>query len=109
MSLSTHVLDTARGLPAPDIALRLEKECGTEWQLCGEARTDADGRARDFAPALQEGATYRLTFEVAPYFQALGEPVFYPLVQITFAPQSALHHHIPLLLCPFGYSTYRGS
>ena len=107
--ISTHVLDTSLGRPAAGIAVALERRGdGGEWDALGTATTDADGRARellgDAAPAPGE---YRLTFATRAYF---GErPSFYPEVSVTFTIEQAEHHHVPLLLSPFGYSTYRGS
>ncbi len=106
--ITTHILDVSRGLPAPDVAVRLEKSAGDTWVLVGELATDADGRARFLDGAPQPG-DYRLTFEVASYFDSTETPAFYPFVQITFTVREARHHHVPLLLSPFGYSTYRGS
>jgi 5-hydroxyisourate hydrolase len=103
--ITTHVLDTARGRPAAGIAVRLEH--GEE--LLGSGRTDEDGRLRDL---LAEGATlaageYRLVFETGAY---LGDKGFYPRVAIDFrVAGGGEHYHVPLLLSPFGYSTYRGS
>lgn len=111
--LTTHVLDTARGQPAAGVPLRLERQsdAGT-FVLLAEATTNADGRA----PGLMaEGAlvpgVYRLTFDIAAW-EAAGAraPGFYPYVQVVFhLDDPAQHHHVPLLLSPFGYSTYRGS
>lgn len=109
MGLSTHVLDTAIGRPAPGIALELElaDEFG-EWQHMGRGRTDSDGRCRDLisADAFAAG-TYRLTFALGDY---LGPAAFYPQATVEFrVADPSQHFHIPLLLSPFGYSTYRGS
>ncbi len=106
--ITTHVLDTSRGLPAPGVAVKLEKSTGESWIVLGETSTDSDGRAR-FSETAPDVGVYRLTFEVGAYFEALRCPAFYPLVQITFTIREAKHHHVPLLLSPFGYSTYRGS
>jgi 5-hydroxyisourate hydrolase len=108
--LTTHILDVARGLPAPDIQVRLEKNVENDWQWISESMSDADGRARLRAPEDSfETGTYRLTFEVAPYFDSLQISAFYPFVQVVFTVHDERHHHVPLLLSPFGYSTYRGS
>lgn len=112
MGISTHVLDTSRGRPAAGVAVALERRDGEAWTTLGRGATDADGRQRTL---LSEGAvvaagTHRLRFEVGAYFAALGQPAFFPSVEITFEITSpAEHHHVPLLLSPFGYSTYRGS
>ena len=109
--LSSHVLDVTLGRPARGMGLRLDVLDAGLWRAVGANVTDADGRAGDLlgGGALEAG-TYRLTFETGPYFEAAGQPVFYPRVEVTFlvaAPGE--HHHVPLLLAPFGYSTYRGS
>jgi 2-oxo-4-hydroxy-4-carboxy-5-ureidoimidazoline decarboxylase len=114
MSLSTHVLDGARGLPAVDVPVRLDyalpAEKGEGWlEIVGE-RTDADGRIR-FGTGLDlTTGTYRLVFDTAAYFAATGTESFYPEVAIAFrVTDPAAHYHVPLLLSPFAYSTYRGS
>jgi len=107
-SLSTHVLDTTHGRPAQGVALRLL----AEGEVLFEGRTDADGRCRDL-PALTPGR-YRLEFGVADYFRALGarlsDPPFLDWAPIEFGIAEAEgHYHVPLLVSPYGYSTYRGS
>jgi 5-hydroxyisourate hydrolase len=110
MAITTHVLDVARGRPAAGVAVTLEIAEGTTWGRVGQGVTDADGRARDLLPAgtpLQRG-TYRLRFATGDYHAPDGG--FYPQVTVEFAVRDpAEHHHVPLLLSPFGYSTYRGS
>lgn len=102
MSLSTHVLDTAKGRPAAGVAVRLEHDD----TLVAEGRTDADGRLRDWTGELEAGV-YRLIFDVAGY---LGEQASFPEAVLTFRiTDPAEHHHVPLLLSPFAYTTYRGS
>ena len=112
MGISTHILDTTRGRPASGVAVTLERLAGATVTPVGRGITDADGRVKSLAPegtALTAG-TYRIRFEVGPYFAALGVEAFYPFVEIAFvAPAPMEHHHVPLLLNPFGYSTYRGS
>jgi 5-hydroxyisourate hydrolase len=112
MSLSTHVLDTSRGRPAPGVGVTLEiaNESGS-FDLLAERVTDDDGRVRDLlAGGALRLASYRLTFATGTYFEATGQPVFYPHVSIVFHVHDVTsHHHVPLLLSPFGYSTYRGS
>ena len=110
--LSTHVLDTAIGRPAAGIAVRLEVEEGAGWRELAHAATNADGRVAQLLPVgtALALATYRLTFDVAAYQAARGAAGFYPYVTIVFTVRDAAqHHHVPLLLSPFGYSTYRGS
>jgi 5-hydroxyisourate hydrolase len=107
-SITTHVLDTSRGRPAAGVPVRLE-QAGT---VLGSGTTDADGRLRDLLPAdapLAAGV-YRLVFDTGAYFGAAGTEAFYPQVTIDFQVRDgAQHYHVPLLLSPFGYSTYRGS
>lgn len=106
--ITTHVLDTAKGRPAKAVPITLEKREGDGYRVLGQGVTDDDGRLKTLLPdgvALEE-ATYRLTFDVAAY----DPGAFFPSVSITFAVREPTqHHHVPLLLSPFGYSTYRGS
>ncbi len=110
--ITTHVLDTARGRPAAGVPVTLEAKTGGAWALVGRGRTDADGRLRDLAPAsfrLSEGE-YRLTFDAGAYLAALGAEGFYTEVVVSFVVRDASsHYHVPLLLSPYGYTTYRGS
>ena len=111
--ITTHVLDTSRGRPASGVAVSLELETADDtWKQIGKGTTDADGRARDLLPdgfALH-GGVYRLTFATGPYFAAQEIEAFYREVVILFTVSDpAQHYHVPLLLNPFGYSTYRGS
>ena len=109
--ITTHVLDTARGLPAHGVPIVLERATGDGWELVGRGASDADGRARDLVAegtALSHGR-YRLTFDTGAYFRGRGEAAFYPEVAVVFTVAGDEHHHVPLLLSPFGYSTYRGS
>jgi 5-hydroxyisourate hydrolase len=111
--ITTHVLDLMRGRPAPRLFVRLER-CGDgdRYEVLGEGHTDAQGRLSNLLP---DGAkivpgSYRLSFDVVPYFEAQGVESFYPAVHIIFVVSDpAQHYHVPLLLSPFGYSTYRGS
>jgi len=106
MTLSTHVLDAALGRPAAGVGVRLEDADGT---VLTEAQTDSDGRVTSFAPSLDAG-TYRLRFDTGGYFAASEQAGFYPEVVVTFDITDAQqHYHVPLLLSPFAYSTYRGS
>lgn len=112
-AITTHVLDTARGRPAAGIPVRLEQRGrGGEWQAVGRGDTDDDGRLRslyrDGVPL--SAGVYRLTFETRGYFESLGVASFYPEVVIVFetAPGET-HYHVPLLLGPFGFTTYRGT
>jgi 5-hydroxyisourate hydrolase len=104
-TVSTHILDTSLGKPAAGIRVTLLRGD----RVCGEATTDGDGRARDFAPPLEPGE-YRLRFEVHPWFLSSGREAFYRSISVDFVVRAAgEHYHVPLLLSPFGYSTYRGS
>lgn len=114
--ITTHVLDTALGRPAAGVALLLERREGGEWQAVGRGETDADGRCATLqaAGAAAAAGEYRLSFATGAY---LGEPLlsaFYPSVSVAFRVTAAQadqgqHFHVPLLLSPYGYSTYRGS
>jgi len=110
--ITTHVLDTARGKPAEGVAITLEIHTEAGWLNLGNAATDPDGRARRLLPegaALMTG-TYRIIFATGAYFRDLGIEGFYPEASIVFDVRDAnQHYHVPLLLSPFGYSTYRGS
>jgi 5-hydroxyisourate hydrolase len=110
--ITTHVLDTSRGRPASGVPVLLEFQADGGWREIARAATDADGRARQLLPAdvaLTVG-TWRLTFDVGTYFDASGVESFYPAATIIFhVRDAAQHYHVPLLLSPYGYSTYRGS
>ncbi|MBA3673238.1 MAG: hydroxyisourate hydrolase [Gemmatimonadaceae bacterium] len=112
-TISTHVLDTALGTPARGVGVALERlhEDGSGVAI-GGGETDADGRVRDLVAAgtVISAGDYRLRFETGRYLAASGREVFYPAVTVDFrltGPDA--HYHVPLLLSPFGYSTYRGS
>jgi 5-hydroxyisourate hydrolase len=111
MSITTHILDTSRGKPAAGVAIHLAKSEGGSFSVIGKGVTDQDGRCKTLLPAgaLSTGV-YRLTFDVAAYFAAQSVDTFYPTVDIQFEVKDAAgHYHVPLLLNPWGYSTYRGS
>ena len=104
--ITTHVLDTSRGRPAVGVPVVLERAVGSGWEPVGRGSTDADGRASDLLATAPEPGRYRLTFDTGSYLEA----GFYPEVAVTFAVRAGEdHYHVPLLLSPFGYSTYRGS
>jgi 5-hydroxyisourate hydrolase len=110
--ITTHVLDVSVGRPACGVRVRLAILRGGEFEEIAGGETDADGRVgRLLEPGASiEAGTYRLSFDVAEYFQASARRSFYPHVDIVFtidAPDE--HYHVPLLLSPYGYSTYRGS
>jgi 5-hydroxyisourate hydrolase len=110
--ITTHVLDTAGGRPAPGVAVTLERlEKSGNWHKVGHGHTDADGRLKALlAPGKLEVGAYRLTFDVGIYFDGRGAPTFFRHVPIEFHVHDAKqHYHVPLLISPYGYSTYRGS
>jgi len=110
--LSTHVLDTAGGRPAAGVGVVLEIGGAGSWRELARAATDRDGRCAELLPSGTplEPATYRLTFATGAYFAGQGTTSFYPQVAVVFEVRDpSEHHHVPLLLSPFGYSTYRGS
>ena len=106
-TVSTHVLDASAGIPASGVHVVLEgRAADGSWEIARQAETDGDGRAR--FPADVTAGEYRLTFGTGGYFAARGIASFYPEVTVTFSVASG-HYHVPLLLSPFAYSTYRGS
>lgn len=108
MSISTHVLDAAQGVPAEGMALHLERQDGT---VVGSGATNADGRCPELTEGLSlESGTYRMRFETGAWFARTHTPTFYPRVELVFeVTDPAEHYHVPLLLSPFAFSTYRGS
>ena len=111
-AITTHVLDISRGAPASGVPVMLELEAEDDWQPLGKGTTDADGRLRDLLPADAPLAigTYRLIFDTETYFRAHNVEGFYPFVVVVFSIlDTDDHYHVPLLLSPYGYSTYRGS
>lgn len=112
-AITTHVLDTARGRPAADVPVVLERMSGPQGpRVLARGATDADGRLRGLLPAGEplEPGVYRLAFDTGSYFSLHGGEGFYPEVSILFTVRAGEeHYHVPLLLSPFGYSTYRGS
>lgn len=112
MSLSqvtTHILDTGSGRPAAGVAVGLYRRDGGTWTIVANSTTDADGRAKELGPEQLPPGTYRLNFGTGSYYQSLGAPTFFPEVDLVFSVTGVEHYHIPLLLSPFAYSTYRGS
>ncbi|CAN0055897.1 unnamed protein product [Ascophyllum nodosum] len=113
--ITSHALDTATGKPAQGLPLKLEQlrgEGGENWVTVGSSETNDDGRAPSLvAPgSVLERATYRVIFDTESYFRSTGAPCFYPEVTVVFrVDEPSQHYHIPLLISPFGYSTYRGS
>ncbi len=109
--ITTHVLDTSLGQPARGISTRLEKLIGDVWTEIGSGETDDDGRVINLiSKDSVEPGNYRIQFDTGSYFSRTGQTGFYPMVCIEFHVTDAVqHYHVPLLLNPFGYSTYRGS
>ena len=115
-AITTHVLDTARGGPAAGVPVRLESvpagadSAATARQTLGTAVTNSDGRVAGLGPDSVEAGTYRLVFDTAAYFAATSQTGFFPEVSLTFMVRDPeQHYHVPVLLSPFGYTTYRGS
>jgi 5-hydroxyisourate hydrolase len=104
-AITTHVLDSALGRPAVGVPVRLLHQD----QVLAEASTDADGRVADLGPDRVALGSYELVFDVASYADRTGQPCFFPDVSLRFVVADDRHHHVPLLLSPFAYSTYRGS
>ena len=109
--VTTHILDTTRGRPAAGVSITMYEKTGTEWIEVAGGITDHDGRIRDLLKPdiVLPFGTYKMHFAVKEYFSVHGTDAFYPFVDIVFDINSKEHYHIPLLLNPFGYSTYRGS
>ena len=117
-AVTTHVLDTGLGRPAVGVPVRLERLADPPEppqppalpEVLAEASTDADGRIPSLGPDRLEAGTYRLVFDTAAYFDSTGQTGFFPSVSVTFdLADPAQHYHVPVLLSPFAYSTYRGS
>jgi 5-hydroxyisourate hydrolase len=112
VTISTHVLDLSTGRPAVGVDVLLERHDGATWRDLGRATTDHDGRVAALLPpdAVPAAGVHRITVAVGDYFAARQVPHFHPEVTIAFTiADPAEHHHVPLLVSPFGYSTYRGS
>lgn len=112
-AITTHVLDTSIGRPGAGILVTLERKTHTAgWQTIAEGMTNIDGRISDLLSASEAFLTghYRLNFEIGPYFMLRNIECFFPHISIGFVVRdSQQHYHVPVLLSPFGYSTYRGS
>lgn len=108
--VTTHILDTSIGRPAPGVAVVLEARVGDGWVGIGTGLTDADGRVKELGPDRLDSGAYRLRFDTAAYFAGIDTDTFFPEVVLTFLVDAEQeHYHVPLLLSPFAYSTYRGS
>ena len=109
--ITTHILDTAAGTPARNVPVALSRRDGERWTTLAKRHTNDDGRVADLmeAGSLTPGV-YRMYFDTSAYYQAQGKETFYPEVEVVFRiTNTDEHYHVPLLLSPFGYSTYRGS
>lgn len=110
MGISTHILDTTKGRPARGVTVRLEQVIGDATRELARGVTNDDGRVKPLLEAIPTAGVYRLHFDVGAYFSAQGAESFYPHVAIDFEVKApSEHYHVPLLLNPFGFSTYRGS
>ena len=108
--ITSHVLDTSHGTPAANIEVVLELKSDGGWSSVGGGTTNDDGRVPDLMTSELAAGHYRINFMVAGYFAAMNQKSFYPVVRIEFSVEDAdQHYHVPLLLNPFVYSTYRGS
>ena len=109
--ITTHILDVSLGKPAADVGVTLARLEGDAFVELARGTTDLDGRVSTLlAPGTLTRGTYRLSFDVGAYFAASQRTSFYPSVDVVFVvSDTSQHHHVPLLLSPFGYSTYRGS
>ncbi|MBD7995078.1 hydroxyisourate hydrolase [Arthrobacter sp. Sa2CUA1] len=108
--ITTHVLDTAAGKPAAGVPVRLSSLQDDTWTHLADGQTDADGRVKNLGPEALPSGTYRLEFTTADYFARHKTPSFFPEVLLTFSVDSGqAHYHVPLLLSPYSFSSYRGS
>tara|TARA_R110001583_G_scaffold8952_7_gene42293 strand:- start:4231 stop:4590 length:360 start_codon:yes stop_codon:yes gene_type:complete len=114
--ITTHILDTSQGKPAANVAIQLFVFKGDEWTLLSDAITNQDGRIEDWQDSWYQNmaieqlfGTYKIVFALDPYWETQSTAAFYPSAEICFRLQDERHHHIPLLLTAYGYSTYRGS
>lgn len=109
--LTTHILDTTKGKPAAGVTVLLFQQVQDNWRQIASGKTNSDGRMPDLfdEETLLAPGNYKLRFETKEYFDELDVETFYPFVEISFTIAGNEHYHVPLLLNPFGYSTYRGS
>lgn len=109
--ITTHVLDTSIGKPGKDITIRLMEKSNDSWQTVAQGVTNSDGRIGDLLPAEKklDGGNYKMVFETGNYYSAQNIKTFYPEVEIQFTVFDDSHYHVPLLINPFGFATYRGS
>jgi 5-hydroxyisourate hydrolase len=109
--ITTHILDLVRGRPAAGVAVSLARRSGDGWSQVGAAHTDANGRVPNLlvGDTRPSPGTYRLRCETGAYFATQGVAAFHPTIEVVFEVRDAEHYHVPLLVSPFGYTTYRGS
>lgn len=110
--ITSHILDTSVGRPAASVQISLLQQQDDDWQLLGSGSTNDDGRVADFTgnTDVLAAGTYKLTFYLSDYYARQKQSSFYPFVDVVFEIEGdGQHYHVPLLLNPFGYSTYRGS
>ncbi len=110
--ITSHILDTSLGRPANGVEISLFQQQGENWQVLGSASTNEDGRVADFTGSsdVMAPGVYKLRFKLDDYYQKLSVESFYPYAEVIFKiAGDGQHYHVPLLLNPFGYSTYRGS
>jgi 5-hydroxyisourate hydrolase len=108
--ISTHILDSSLGKPAAGVMIRLEQQTESGWTLVKEAETNADGRIGSMAEGDLAPGRYRLTAEIGQWFAQTGRETLYPSAQIdVILPRIGDHYHLPFLIAPWGWSTYRGS
>lgn len=108
--ITTHILDTATGTPATSVNVELHARNGQTWSQIATGTTDTDGRVKELGPEKLPSGTYQLRFNTGAYFASINTETFFPEVSLTFTvQQSQDHYHVPLLLSPFAYSTYRGN
>ncbi len=109
--LTTHVLDTSIGKPGCGITIRLQQVTANGWETIAQGITNSDGRISDLLPSVRvlPVGTYKMIFETGPYYEHMQVQGFYPVVELQFSVSDDQHYHVPLLLNPFGFSTYRGS
>lgn len=108
--ITTHVLDTGTGRPASGVKATLEARTASGWQEIGAGVTDVDGRIATLGPTKVEAGRHRIMFDTGDYFGRTDTETFFPVVSIDFAVNDLdAHYHVPLLISPFAYSTYRGS
>ncbi len=109
-TITTHILDTALGKPARDVRITLEQQSPEGWSLTGQGKTDNDGRLKTLTAEPVTPGHYRLTAEIGDYFAVTGRQSLYLTAQIDFLiPEAGSHYHLPFLITPWSWSTYRGS